>query len=139
MQISITSSKRIKVLYLVAAAGLVVSTLLEDANFLHFALAFSMLPAATRFRSKQQCPVGPNMLQHRILREKPSEAWHKLSHFSLGATSSSSLEDAFLVDANNLESMQNLFSKYCDADGLMTKDVLQSMPPFAQLLVRYRL
>ena len=45
-------------------------------------------------------------------------------------------EDDSIVDASDLEGIQKLFSKYCNSDGLMSKEEMEAMPPFAELLVR---
>ena len=130
----------IQALGLVIAVGLGLSTLSHESLWLMpSASAFSVLPPTSRTHSRQQrssvAPPSPIC----FLIERPSESSRRSSfHCPLAATSStssSSLEDAY-VDANDAESIQNLFSKYCDGDGLMSKDALQSMPPFAQLLVR---
>lgn len=39
------------------------------------------------------------------------------------------------VEAENLPAIQTLFSKHCDKEGLMTKDELEKVPPFAEMLV----
>jgi Ca2+-binding EF-hand superfamily protein len=39
------------------------------------------------------------------------------------------------VEAEDLPAIQAVFSKYCDEEGLMTKDELGKVPPFAQMLV----
>jgi hypothetical protein len=40
-----------------------------------------------------------------------------------------------LVEAEDLPSVQALFNKYCDEDGLMSKEELEAMSPFAEMLV----
>jgi hypothetical protein len=49
--------------------------------------------------------------------------------------SSSSSDDEF-VAASDLESLQKLFSEYCDDEGLMSKSSIQRIPSILQLLVR---
>jgi hypothetical protein len=39
--------------------------------------------------------------------------------------------------SEDLESLQALFNKYCDNDGLMSKDAVIRVPFFAELLVSY--
>jgi hypothetical protein len=41
-----------------------------------------------------------------------------------------------LAEAEVLPAIQDVFNKYCDKDGLMTKASLVKMPPFEQMLVR---
>lgn len=40
------------------------------------------------------------------------------------------------MEAEVLPAIQDVFNKYCDKDGLMTKASLVKMPPFEQMLVR---
>jgi len=42
------------------------------------------------------------------------------------------------VEAEDLEALQALFSKYCDAEGLMTKDAVMKVPAIAELMVSAR-
>ena len=46
------------------------------------------------------------------------------------------VEDGDFVEAEDLPSIQALFNKYCDKDGLMTKSALAGVPVFAEMLVR---
>jgi len=39
------------------------------------------------------------------------------------------------VEADNIDAIQELFTKFCDKDGLMTKSALLAMPPFSEMLV----
>ena len=39
------------------------------------------------------------------------------------------------MEAEDLEALQALFTKYCDKEGLMTKDGVKKIPPIAVLLV----
>jgi hypothetical protein len=39
------------------------------------------------------------------------------------------------VEAEDLPAIQSLFSKYCDKEGLMTKEDLGKMPPVAEMIV----
>ena len=43
-------------------------------------------------------------------------------------------EDEF-VEAEDLEALQALFTKYCDKEGLMTKEKVTTIPPIEELLV----
>ncbi len=40
------------------------------------------------------------------------------------------------MEADDMDAIQELFNKYCDKDGLMTKAALAAMPPFSDMLVR---
>ena len=40
-----------------------------------------------------------------------------------------------VAEAEDLASIQTLFSKYCDEDGLMSKETLEQMPPFSEMMV----
>jgi hypothetical protein len=40
------------------------------------------------------------------------------------------------VEAEDLEALQTLFSKYCDSEGLMTKLIVMQIPAIAELMVR---
>ena len=52
-----------------------------------------------------------------------------------GTTLCSSTEDEYILDASNVELLQDVFSKYADKDGLMTKLNVMQVPAIAQLLV----
>ena len=39
------------------------------------------------------------------------------------------------VEAEDLEALQALFTKYCDKEGLMTKEKVTKIPPIGELLV----
>jgi hypothetical protein len=54
----------------------------------------------------------------------------------LFSTSTSLPEDDF-VAAQDLEALQELFTKYCDKDGLMDKNAAMKVPAIAELLVRF--
>jgi hypothetical protein len=54
---------------------------------------------------------------------------------SSSSSSSTQAEDVF-VEAQDLDALQQLFSKYCDKEGLMSKKNLEQIPAIAQLLVR---
>jgi hypothetical protein len=43
--------------------------------------------------------------------------------------------DKGFVEADDIDAIQELFNKYCDDDGLMTKTALVAMPPFSDMLV----
>jgi len=43
------------------------------------------------------------------------------------------------VGADDIAAIQQLFNKYCDEDGLMTKASLAETPPFSEMLVSERL
>lgn len=43
-----------------------------------------------------------------------------------------------LVEAEDFEALQVLFSEYCDKEGLMTKMAVMEIPAIAELLVRRR-
>lgn len=43
-------------------------------------------------------------------------------------------EDEF-VEAEDLEALQALFTKYCDKEGLMTKEKVTKIPPIDEFLV----
>lgn len=45
-------------------------------------------------------------------------------------------DGVIFVKADDLEALQALFAKECDAEGLMTKAALESIPAIAELLVR---
>ena len=47
----------------------------------------------------------------------------------------SSDEDSEFVEAEDFEALQVLFSKYCDKEGLMTKNAVEKVPAIADLLV----
>jgi hypothetical protein len=51
---------------------------------------------------------------------------------SLGASE----KDEF-VEAEDLEALQTLFSKYCDSEGLMTKLSVMQIPAISELMVRF--
>jgi hypothetical protein len=51
------------------------------------------------------------------------------------SSSSTQTEDVF-VEAQDLDALQQLFAKYCDKEGLMSKKNLEQIPAIAQLLVR---
>jgi hypothetical protein len=44
-------------------------------------------------------------------------------------------DSAFFPLAQDLESLQSLFSQYCDKQGLMTRSALRNVPTIAELLV----
>lgn len=50
--------------------------------------------------------------------------------------SSSPVQTDAFVKAEDLEGLQALFSKYCDKEGLMTKEVALQIPTISELLVR---
>jgi len=49
-------------------------------------------------------------------------------------TAPSSADDEF-VEAEDLEALQALFSKYCDSEGLMTKVSVMQVPSISELMV----
>ena len=51
------------------------------------------------------------------------------------AAASEGDDDPFAVEAEDLEALQKLFAKYCDQEGLMTKEAVQKIPTIAELLV----
>jgi hypothetical protein len=55
---------------------------------------------------------------------------------SSSSSSSTQQEDDVFVEAQDLDALQQLFSKYCDKEGLMSKQNLEQIPAIAQLLVR---
>ena len=54
----------------------------------------------------------------------------------LNLAASEAEEDEF-VEAKDLEALQKLFSKYCDKEGLMTKEAVKKIPSIAELLVGF--
>ena len=50
-------------------------------------------------------------------------------------TASSSSSDEVFVDSQDGETLQSLYSKKCDANGLMTKEMVRKLPVIAELLV----
>jgi len=48
---------------------------------------------------------------------------------------SSDQEVGAFVEAEDLEALQSLFSKYCDSDGLMTKEAVSQIPAITELTV----
>jgi hypothetical protein len=47
----------------------------------------------------------------------------------------SAVTDDDYVKSNDIESLQDIFSKYCDKDGLMSKDMVLKIPIIAEFLV----
>jgi hypothetical protein len=41
------------------------------------------------------------------------------------------------VEAEDLEALQTMFSKYCDSEGLMTKLSVMQIPAISELMVRF--
>jgi len=59
-------------------------------------------------------------------------------YLTAAATAKGDNDDDGFVEAQDLEALQGLFSKYCDKEGLMTKDAVQQIPLIAELLVSER-
>jgi len=59
-------------------------------------------------------------------------------YLTASAAAEGANDDDGFVEAQDLEALQALFSKYCDKEGLMTKDAVQQTPLIAELLVSER-
>ena len=105
--------------YFIVIAGLVLSD---------FASAYSFLAQPNRRHSR--CASFPPVAfrqECRIISRVP-RSLISLSESKAGSSS---------VAADDIDSIQELFNKYCDKDGLMTKAALAAMPPFCDMLVGY--
>jgi len=60
---------------------------------------------------------------------------HLAAASDAAAAASEGDDDPFAVEAEDLEALQKLFAKYCDQEGLMTKEAVQKIPTIAELLV----
>jgi len=58
-----------------------------------------------------------------------------MQSLQLAAAAAAAAEDDEVVEAEDLEALQALFTKYCDKEGLMTKEEVKKVPPIADLLV----
>lgn len=70
----------------------------------------------------------------RISTTRRPSSWRTTSS-NLLLTSSPSLDDESFVQAEDLEALQKLFSKYCDSEGLMTKVAVTQIPAISDLMV----
>lgn len=70
----------------------------------------------------------------RNCRQKSSRERAPLDGFNRIVCLRSKSEDEF-VEAEDLEALQALFTKYCDKEGLMTKEKVTEIPPIDELLV----
>ena len=75
-----------------------------------------------------------NELKTRSFVAQSSRKWKKSISLHQLYTASSSSDEVF-VDSQDGETLQSLFSKKCDADGLMSKEMVRKLPVIAELLV----
>lgn len=77
--------------------------------------------------SSQRCchPAYVSMRYNKFLHSRTN-------HHTLAAT----VNNEYDIKAEDLEAIQSLFSKYCDPEGLMTKEVAMKVPAIAELMVR---
>jgi hypothetical protein len=100
-----------------------------------------MVPTACFLRKQESIPMfskSPHSSLNRICMERPlfaSSANSALFRRNGGVCLGASEQDEF-VEAEDLEALQTLFSKYCDSEGLMTKVVVMQIPAIAELMVR---
>lgn len=89
------------------------------------ASAFSFLAQPNRWHSR--CASFPPIAFRQECRiiSKDSRSPLLLSESKPGSSS---------VAADDIDSIQDLFNKFCDKDGLMTKAALAAMPPFCDML-----
>jgi hypothetical protein len=105
-----------------------------------------MVPIASSFLRPQDSSLSP--LSSKSSRSSPNQFCAERPLFSMSATSpapfrrnggglclGASEKDEF-VEAEDLEALQTLFSKYCDSEGLMTKLIVMQIPAIAELMVR---
>jgi hypothetical protein len=105
-----------------------------------------MVPMASSFVRPQDSSLSP--LSSKSSRSSLNQFCTDRPLFSLSSTSpapfrrhgrgfrlGASEKDEF-VEAEDLEALQTLFSKYCDSEGLMTKLIVMQIPAISDLLVR---
>ena len=112
--------------------------------FLWLALLGMLLPASQSFAptttlTTRPQPTGTPFLAPRIALQKYGPKLSSVVPFNGGVCLASSSVDASdgFVEAQDLEALQALFSKYCDEEGLMTKASAMQIPAIADLFVSY--
>ena len=99
------------------------------------------LVKTTTFDSILLIPHGPQ--QHQKQHQQQQQAMQadvmltKLWTSSSSSSTQQQEDEDMFVEAQDLDALQQLFSKYCDKEGLMSKQNLEQIPAIAQLLVRY--
>eukprot|EP00980_Cylindrotheca_fusiformis_P011944 scaffold2830_cov131-Cylindrotheca_fusiformis.AAC.65 len=92
---------------------------------------FPALLSFTFFFSNQRHSITPNTAPSiAVYSPVKDEIWRVPNLHVLFISS----KDKY-VEAENLSAIQTLFSQYCDKEGLMTRDQLEKVPPFAEMLV----
>ena len=91
-----------------------------------FVLSFGVSCPFSSIRSRHSTSLVPSYMSNR-----------DSSSTSSSTTRSNSNNNKEAPQAHDGEALQALFSKQCDQDGLMTKDMLKSIPVIAELLVRH--
>lgn len=102
--------------YLMVTVGLLGTGVVSAFSFLALPLSqHSRCAFVPPMGFQQECRIRSNVPRSLLL-------------FSESKSASSS------VAADDIDSLQALFNKYCDKDGLMTKAALAAMPPFCNML-----